>query len=175
MVDAIARVTYREAGFRKASARVGDGRASRERQHSRPGCLLAFDVPRYHICGGLTILIILIRPDALAPAFPFLAVWAMSPLLAYFVSCPSRPAGSRALSWISKSDELAFGCSAHMALLRNLRGNDDNWLPPDNFQEEPRLTICEPHIADERGSAAAIHCRRARFRLPRFAGDRRAS
>jgi cyclic beta-1,2-glucan synthetase len=75
------------------------------------------------------------RPGAVGVAFPFLALWAAAPLLAYWLSQPARIRGR-------DLDE------AERAYLRRIArrtwryfetfvGPQDHWLPPDNYQEAP--------------------------------------
>ena len=86
---------------------------------------------------ALTIgaLVFLLRPAALPAAAPFLAAWLFSPGVAFRVSQPRRAV------------EIALTDAERRALRRLARktwhffttfvGEDDNWLPPDNFQEVP--------------------------------------
>ena len=80
------------------------------------------------------------RPSALLVAAPFLLVWIISPFIAYRISLRPR----------TKQTSLS---NAHTMLARAIArrtwrffeafvGDDSNWLPPDNFQEDP-----EPKIA----------------------------
>jgi len=76
-----------------------------------------------------------LRPDVLPIALPFILVWLSSPFIAYWVSLPSQ-AEQLPLS----GDDIKM---ARMIARRTWRffetfvGDEDNWLPPDNFQEEP--------------------------------------
>ena len=80
-------------------------------------------------------LVFLLRPAALPAAAPFLAAWLLSPGVAFRVSQPRRAV------------EIALSDAERRALRRLARktwhffttfvGDDDNWLPPDNFQEVP--------------------------------------
>lgn len=78
-------------------------------------------------------------PDAYHVGAPVLALWAISPLLAWWIS-HTRPAAAPALN------------AEQLIMLRQLGrrtwryfetfvGPDDNWLPPDNFQEKPNPVI----------------------------------
>ncbi|HEX8201065.1 MAG TPA: glucoamylase family protein, partial [Isosphaeraceae bacterium] len=73
--------------------------------------------------------------DALIAAAPVLVAWFVSPVVAFWVSRPrptvERPladVGRRALRRVARKTWLFF---------ETFVGDDDHWLPPDNFQEEP--------------------------------------
>jgi cyclic beta-1,2-glucan synthetase len=79
--------------------------------------------------------ILLARPAALAEAAPFVLAWLASPILGWSVS-RRTVAEKRELA----GDELRF---ARLVARRTWRffetfvGVEDNWLPPDNYQEDP--------------------------------------
>ncbi len=76
-----------------------------------------------------------LRPSSLWVASPFLLAWLLSPLVAYLISRPLP------------STEIPLGAAERRALRRLARktwryfetfvGDEDHWLPPDNFQEVP--------------------------------------
>ncbi|MGV8960146.1 MAG: GH36-type glycosyl hydrolase domain-containing protein [Stenotrophomonas sp.] len=75
------------------------------------------------------------RPHALAVAAPILLLWLLAPALAWWLG---RPSGR--VAFAPSADELRF----LRALARKTWGffeahvgPQDNWLPPDNLQEEP--------------------------------------
>jgi cyclic beta-1,2-glucan synthetase len=84
---------------------------------------------------GLAVLLALVRPGALAAAGPVLAVWLVSPVVAFWVS-QARPARERPLS---DAERRALRRVARKTWLffETFVGDDDHWLPPDNFQEIP--------------------------------------
>ena len=79
-------------------------------------------------------LIYLVRPLALLPASPVLLAWFLAPVVAYWISRPKRV------------KELPLNESERAELRRIARktwhffetfvGDEDNWLPPDNYQED---------------------------------------
>lgn len=88
---------------------------------------------------GISVALAWIRPSALLPAAPILLLWLASPEIAVWTSRPS----------LSSKGELT---ATERAFLRRLArrtwlyfetfvGPEDNWLPPDNFQEEPGAEI----------------------------------
>jgi cyclic beta-1,2-glucan synthetase len=79
------------------------------------------------------------RPSSLPPAAPFLLAWAFSPLVAHWVS---RRAPS-ARETLSEEDEREARLVARRTwrFFEDFVGPEDNWLPPDNFQEDPRPVV----------------------------------
>ncbi|MCA1850193.1 MAG: carbohydrate-binding protein, partial [Acidobacteria bacterium] len=85
-------------------------------------------------------LVIALRPGAMLAALPFLLAWALSPAVAYLISSSAAAAAREELS---KAEE----ASARLLARRTWRffetfvGQEDQWLPPDNFQEDPRAVV----------------------------------
>ncbi|HEX7312640.1 MAG TPA: glucoamylase family protein [Pyrinomonadaceae bacterium] len=84
-------------------------------------------------------LVFTLRPDALPVAAPFLLAWVASPFIAYWVSRRSEV----------KREELAAEDEREARLIarRTWRffetfvTQEDQWLPPDNFQEDPKPVV----------------------------------
>jgi cyclic beta-1,2-glucan synthetase len=76
-----------------------------------------------------------VRPASLAAATPFLAAWLISPYVAFRVSWP-RPIVQTPLS---DQERRALRRIARKTwrFFETFVGDDDHWLPPDNFQEIP--------------------------------------
>ena len=89
--------------------------------------------PAVAIAMGAVVL--LVRPAALPAAGPFLFAWLLSPAVAFRVSQP-RPIAQISLS---DDDRRALRRIARKTWLffETFVGEDDHWLPPDNFQEVP--------------------------------------
>jgi cyclic beta-1,2-glucan glucanotransferase len=85
-------------------------------------------------------LVALLRPESAAIAAPFVVVWALSPLAARWVSRPPRPSPARILS---TPDRQILRSTARRTwrFFEAFVGPDDAFLPPDNFQEDPRPTV----------------------------------
>ena len=75
------------------------------------------------------------NPVALVAAVPLLLVWLLAPEIAVWISGPRRPPVER----ISQNDRTFLRCVARRTWLyfETFVGPEDNWLPPDNYQEEP--------------------------------------
>ncbi len=84
-------------------------------------------------------LVYLVRPDALAAASGFLAAWFLSPALAWWVSQDRR---ARQIP-LAEDERRALGVIARKTwgFFESFVGAEDHWMPPDNFQEEPRHQV----------------------------------
>ncbi len=106
------------------------------------------DVPgAYRRMGGALILaaasgvvVAIARPESAAIAAPFALAWALSPLAARWVSRPPRPSPAEILS---AADRQILRSTARRTwrFFETFVGPDDAFLPPDNFQEDPRPTV----------------------------------
>jgi len=85
---------------------------------------------------GVAALVAWLRPSALVVATPLLALWFVAPEVARWVSRPPR---SRAES-ITESDRRKLRLLARRTwcFFDVFVGPNDQWLPVDNYQEEPR-------------------------------------
>jgi cyclic beta-1,2-glucan synthetase len=87
----------------------------------------------------LGVLVVVVCPAALPAALPILLLWMASPMVAWFVSQPlktrERPldeAGQLRLRQIARKT---------WGFFETFVGPEDNWLPPDNYQEEPKHEV----------------------------------
>ncbi len=76
-----------------------------------------------------------VNPPALASALPLLILWLISPQIAYVISQPRN----RKIPKLSKQDRDQLRSIARRTWLffEDFVGPEDQWLPPDHFQEEP--------------------------------------
>ena len=88
---------------------------------------------------ALAAAIWLVRPAALAPAGLLLAVWVAAPEIAAFISRPRRVRVER----LNSNDREFLRRQARRTWLyfETFVGPEENWLPPDNFQEYPHSEI----------------------------------
>jgi hypothetical protein len=80
-----------------------------------------------------------VSPWGLVVALPILLLWAASPVIAWWVSRP-LPAGGVELS----NAQIVFlreTARRTWFFFETFVGPEDNWLPPDNFQEIPTPTV----------------------------------
>ncbi len=82
----------------------------------------------------------LVRPEGVSAAAPFLVAWLLAPLVAYGVSRQRRENEPAPLTEAERR-ELRRVARRTWSFFEAFVGAADHWLPPDNFQEEPRGTI----------------------------------
>lgn len=91
------------------------------------------------IAAGLFYLVTIIRPGALVAAFPLLALWFLSPMLAWWVS---QPLPIRAIPMTDDDRRILRRLARKTwGFFETFVGPEDNWLPPDNYQESPKGEI----------------------------------
>jgi cyclic beta-1,2-glucan synthetase len=138
-LDAITRTVWRLYVGRKhllewetaaaAEARLGSG-------------LLSFVVtmwPALAAAVGLGLLVEWRNPPALPAALPWLLAWFLSPLVAYLVSRP-LPDRDPPLSPPDRT-ELRRIARKTWRFFETFVTEEDHWLPPDNYQEDPKGVI----------------------------------
>jgi cyclic beta-1,2-glucan synthetase len=86
------------------------------------------------------ILIVLLRPSSAVVAAPFLVLWVLSPLVARWVSRPPAPASRQRLA---PADTAILRSTARRTwrFFETFVGPEDSFLPPDNFQEDPKPVL----------------------------------
>lgn len=133
--DAIIRTLYRKFVSHKSLLEWKTAAQSeKEYQHHQTSYLRSMRVSMVLSFLGLA-LVLWIRPSALLIAAPFLLVWMFSPFVAYRISLRPRTTKTPLAGPDTKL--------ARMIARRTWRffetfvGDDANWLPPDNFQEDP--------------------------------------
>ena len=79
------------------------------------------------------------NPTALLPAIPLLLLWFASPEIAAWISRPRIPTAEK----LNAEDRVFLRRVARRTWLffETFVGPEDNWLPPDNYQEDPRTEI----------------------------------
>ncbi len=103
------------------------------------GCDLATFGSRMRIapvCALTTgVCLLILRPEVLMVAAPILLMWFASPFLAWTISKPVPLYDARLtdvqLRFLHKLSRKTW------AFFEKFAGADDNWLPPDNYQEHP--------------------------------------
>jgi len=97
---------------------------------------LAEIAPSPVVATALAGAVLWLRPDNLPGAAPLLLLWLAAPLLAYLLS---RPVPPREKAELDDEDRALLHRIARKSwdYFDRFVGAEDNWLPPDNFQEEP--------------------------------------
>lgn len=87
----------------------------------------------------MTAYLVQARTMALPSALPVLILWFASPLIAWWTSLPIKPRRVRLTD-----DQLIFLRKLSRktwSFFERFVGPEDNWLPPDNFQEKPHKIV----------------------------------
>jgi len=135
MSDAIVRTLYRKAiSRRKLLEWMTAAQAERETTNDVIA-VVRFMMPAQLLTLVAAALTIYLRPEVQAVMWPFIVAWALAPVVAYWVSLPT-PTEIRA---ISGTDVLFARLVARRTwrFFETFVGEADNWLPPDNYQEDP--------------------------------------
>ncbi|MFL5241176.1 MAG: glucoamylase family protein, partial [Gemmataceae bacterium] len=77
--------------------------------------------------------------DSLIAALPLLILWLASPLIGYLVSLP-RQAPKPELTAADRK-ELRHLARKTWNFFETFVGDEDHWLPPDNYQEDPKSVV----------------------------------
>jgi cyclic beta-1,2-glucan synthetase len=88
--------------------------------------------------GGLIVMLVM-RPQAWPVAVPILALWAMAPLVAYWLSVPVST--RRAPLGLEDGEFLRAVARKTWRYFDTFMGAEDHALPPDNVQIVPHLTV----------------------------------
>ncbi len=139
MTDAIVRTIYRKLFSRKKLLEWVTAADAEKRARRDPAGFFWFMLPAELLAVLAAALTLILRPAAGGVMFAFVAAWALSPFVAYWVSS-LRPPERKLLS----VDDVALARQVARRTWRffeALVGTEDNWLPPDNFQEDPAPII----------------------------------
>ncbi|HKE58553.1 MAG TPA: glucoamylase family protein, partial [Pyrinomonadaceae bacterium] len=139
MCDAIVRSLYRQLFSRRK--RLEWVSAAEAEQYASRGLLglVRYMLPAIVLSLLALALTIAVRPRGLVLMGPFVAIWLASPLVAYWLSKP-RPPERKQLT--EKETRFARDVARRTwRFFETFVGPEDNWLPPDNFQEDPTPVV----------------------------------
>ena len=88
----------------------------------------------------VAILIALQRPEVWPIAAPFALLWALSPMVAYWISLPPSATAAQPLAEEDVGN-LRLTARRTWRFFETFVGAEDHALPPDNFQEEPAPVV----------------------------------
>jgi cyclic beta-1,2-glucan synthetase len=95
--------------------------------------------PATALAAGFAALVLATRPEALPEAGGFLLAWFLSPLVAWWVSQEPQ-VRKQPLDEVERR-QLGIIARKTWGFFESFVGAEDHWLPPDNFQEEPRHQV----------------------------------
>jgi len=92
------------------------------------------------IAAATAVLVLAVKPGAAWIAAPFVVLWLFSPFVARWVSLPPPESAAEHLS---AADVGALRLTARRTwrFFETFVGPEDHWLPPDNFQDDPRPVV----------------------------------
>ena len=138
--DAIARTFYRKLISRRRLLEwMTAAQAESGSKHDRAS-FVRLMWPASLIAVICFVLVALVRPGALFIAAPFIIAWFFSPLIAYWVSRPEASTGRAPLT-LKAHREVRMIARRTWRFFETFVGTEDNWLPPDNFQEDPQSLV----------------------------------
>jgi cyclic beta-1,2-glucan synthetase len=141
MVDAIGRTLYRLFVSKQQLLEwTTTSEAERARAKGSSG------VDRRMLAGsalslGGGALLFFVAPAALPLAAPLLLLWAGAPLFAQWLSRPLPPRDRSAPLSAEDRRELRLCARKTWYFFETFVTAEDSWLPPDNFQEDPRAVV----------------------------------
>ncbi|HJQ81679.1 MAG TPA: hypothetical protein VJ828_17075, partial [Lacipirellulaceae bacterium] len=136
LLDAVVRTLYRLTVSRRKLLEWETSEAAERRLDQSSGASLRRMLWIPALCIAAAVLL---PPSSRTLAIPLLAVWFASPWIANHLRRPFL----RTHAPLSAADRLSLRRIARRtwAFFEQFVGPDDNWLPPDNFQEFPRPKI----------------------------------
>jgi cyclic beta-1,2-glucan synthetase len=134
-IDAVVRTLVRRYVTRRKLLEWETSASAEQRLKSGPLHFVSSMWPAPALAVGIGALVIALRPEALPAAAPFLAAWLLSPAAAFLVSQPRR----KTQAPMSDEDQRTLRRITRKTwhFFATFVGEEDNWLPPDNFQEIP--------------------------------------
>ena len=156
MCDAIFRTLYRQFISHKNLLEWVSAAETEQTSRNNLVSFIRFMVPAELLTLVAVILTIRFRPTALAVlAVPTLA-WILSPLIAYLIS---RPIIRKRKLLGVKDVEFARAIARRTwRFFETFVTADDNWLPPDNFQDDPAPVVAHRTSPTNIGLLLATCC-----------------
>ncbi|MEO6652931.1 MAG: glucoamylase family protein [Ilumatobacteraceae bacterium] len=140
MADAIIRTLFRMFVSRRHMLEWTTSAQSAAQNDLRLA-LFARTMARSTVLVAVTIaLVAVLRPSNLDMAAPFFVLWLAAPWVARRISAPADEQLPDDLD-PGDADELRLIARRTWSFFETFVGPEDNWLPPDNVQEDPQLAI----------------------------------
>ncbi len=138
-IDAIARVLSRLRSRKRLLEWVSAAHTARSLRSGSDRLLFYKDMrASIALVLSLGVALLVARPAVLAISAPLLALWLLAPELLRRASAPTKPPAP-----LRAEDRAVLRRLARRTWLffESFVGPGDQWLPPDNFQEEPRGAV----------------------------------
>ncbi|HEV2206618.1 MAG TPA: glucoamylase family protein [Candidatus Acidoferrales bacterium] len=140
MADAIVRTVFRLAVVRK---RLLEWITAAQAKHMVD---LRLSSVYLRMAGGVSlgvaaaVAVLAIRPSAFAAAGPFIGLWLAAPAIARWISLPPATPKTEVLS-AGEREYLRLVARRTWRFFETFVTDEDHFLPPDNFQEDPKPTV----------------------------------
>jgi cyclic beta-1,2-glucan synthetase len=137
--DAILRALWRMLFSHRRLLEWNASSEHKHKDHSGPGESFRFMWPAPVFAVGVLVCIAVAKPGVLGVAAPILLVWFVSPALAWWISLPLQREAFR----LSPEQTKFLGKLSRKtwSFFEKFVSAEDNWLPPDNYQESPAPAI----------------------------------
>jgi cyclic beta-1,2-glucan synthetase len=139
LLDAIGRTLYRLFVSRRHLLEWETAAATESRLGNSPRDFARFMMPAMILALVLGVVVGVVAPANLPEAMPLLVLWLVSPLVAYWVSKP-RLIRTEQLD-DSERQALRLVARKTWRFFEEFVGPEDHYLPPDNFQEDPKGVV----------------------------------
>lgn len=139
MTDAIMRTIYRKVISRKKLLEWVTAADAEEDARHDFASFFWFMFPAELLTLLAVALTLIARPWAFPAIAAFAAVWVLSPFVAYWISIRRPP--ERKLLSVDDVQLARVVARRTWRFFESFVGAEDNWLPPDNFQEDPAPII----------------------------------
>ena len=139
MTDAIVRTVYRKFWSRKKLLQWVTAADAERDARDDLAAFFRFMLPAEILALSALVLTLLLKPDAYVVMAVFVAAWILSPLIAQRIST-LRPPQRKHLN-ARDANFARLVCRRTWRFFEAFVGPEDNWLPPDNFQEDPLPVI----------------------------------
>ncbi|PYS70370.1 MAG: hypothetical protein DMF69_13810, partial [Acidobacteria bacterium] len=139
MADAIVRTLYRQFISRKKLLQWVSAAETERSSRQDFASFVVFMLPAVLLAIAALLLTVFLKPLAVPVIAVPALLWVLSPLIAYLVSKPIIPKRK-----LLSGEDVQFARSIARRIWRFFEtfvGLEDNWLPPDNFQEDPHPVI----------------------------------
>ena len=135
LLDAILRVLFRQFVTHKGLLNWETAASTEQRLGQHFSHFLRLMWPTLLLTGAIGLTVLAVHPAALPAAALLLMCWFLSPLVAFWVSRP-RKSGAVTLN-TEEIRELRLLARKTWNFFETFVGEEDHFLPPDNFQEQP--------------------------------------
>jgi len=139
MSDAIVRVLYRKLISDRRLLEWVTAAHDQRAAASGPLAYLRFMSPAPVISMVSIVLILFVKPVAFVIAAPFLLAWAVSPFVAHWISRVT--VAQQEVLTVKEKTIVRRIARSTWRYFEMLVGEEDHWLPPDNYQEDPQPVI----------------------------------